>query len=1218
MHSFRSKEDHVIRISKSVFVTNFPDSFGSRDLWNLCEAYGKVVDMFIPNRKSKAGKRFAFVRFIRVYDMERLIEGFAEVKLSYLGGLWVMIELKNEKTKRKLLQHTGANSWFHDLQAATLDFVSDERVVWVDIEGIPLSFWSHATFSKIGKKWGEVMDIEESPGSSFARKRLCIKTCMADNILETFKVSFKGKVYLARAKELFTWTPCFMEYKDSGYISEDESILGTKNNPDDSQQGESDEERVSDTLFGDNPSSPCNNGCVDSAKVNVQHSADPFGFYDLLKKPPKNIEIDSDPSLSHPPGFTPEGSQQENNHNVSVQRRENCNDSPFEKESSPTVNSKVNFNSQDSHVNESSSGFSTRIHSRTTLNGGSILEVLDDMIKILSLNVQGLGHKTKKEWVKELNNKHGVNFLALQETKMDSISHMDVKFIWGNSNYQFVASDSVGNSGGILCVWEESIFKKDDVTVSDNFIALYGTWLPTNSKVLIVVIYAPQSKVLKRTLWEYISGLINQWKGETIVLGDFNEVRFEEERFDSIFNQSCVRAFNHFISSSGLLEVKMKGYSFAWSHPSATKMSKLDRFLVSEGIFSTFPAITAVCLDRHLSDHRPIILNEIHTDFGPTPFRIYHSWFKRDGFDAMVEQAWRSFTHTDSNRLIRFKKKLQDLKKIIRVWIMDTNISHVGVKNAIIDDLVDIDKNLDNGVASDEMLANRMELTRKLHDLQQWYIKDAVQKAKVKWAIERGENSKFFHGIINKRHSQLAIRGVFVSGDWHTDPTLVKDSFYDHFASRFKQPVCSRLKLSMSFPNRLSPDQIRELDMNITMDEIRAAVWDCGENKSPGLDGYTFEFFRRYWNLIGSDLCSAVECFFENPRGCNSSFIALIPKVTDAKFVTDFRPISLISSVYKVVTKILANRLAMVISDLVSNTQSAFVANRQVLDGPFILNEVLAWCKRKKKQALVFKVDFAKAYDSVRWDFLLDVLQACGFGPRWCMWIRGIFSSNMASILVNGSPTAEFPFFCGLKQGDPLAPLFILVMESLHISVSRAVNDGIFKGLQIQGSAPLSYLFYADDAVFIGEWSDDNLENLIRILNCFHLASGLKINVHKSQVLGVGVPSDIVNQGASRIGCAVMQRPFKYLGVMVGDHMSRYSMWSNTIQKVHARLSKWKVKTLSVCGRLTLLKSVLGAVPVYNMLIYKAPKGVLHEMEMLRNKFFNGADSLENKITWVA
>nr|GEW57519.1 RNA-directed DNA polymerase, eukaryota [Tanacetum cinerariifolium] len=196
-------------------------------------------------------------------------------------------------------------------------------------------------------------------------------------------------------------------------------------------------------------------------------------------------------------------------------------------------------------------------------------------------------------------------------------------------------------------------------------------------------------------------------------------------------------------------------------------------------------------------------------------------------------------------------------------------------------------------------------------------------------------------------------------------------------------------------------------------------VWNCVKNKSPSPDGYTFEFFRRYWRFIGSDFCSAVECFFESgpfPKGSNSSFISLIPKVTDAKFVTYFRPISMIGCVYRVVTKILANRLATVISDLVSDIQLAFVANRKNLDGPFILNELLAWCKRKKKQAMIFKVDFAKAYDSVDWDYLLDVLQAFGFGPNWC----------------------------------------------------KATSDGLFEGIQIQGSMDISHLFYADDAVFIG------------------------------------------------------------------------------------------------------------------------------------------------------
>ncbi|GKA20416.1 RNA-directed DNA polymerase, eukaryota [Tanacetum coccineum] len=539
-------------------------------------------------------------------------------------------------------------------------------------------------------------------------------------------------------------------------------------------------------------------------------------------------------------------------------------------------------------------------------------------------------------------------------------------------------------------------------------------------------------------------------------------------------------------------------------------------------------------------------------------------------------------------------------------------------KNSLQNDLISIDKDLERGNVSDDILLNRMDLNRRLQDIKLLEVKDLVQKSKIKWAIEGDENSKFFHGIINKKRSQLSIRGVFVEGTWCTDPSIVKEAFKNHFEVRFQQPCHDRLKLNAPFHNRLSSDQVDELDRAVSRDKIRRAVWNCGENKSPGPDGYTFEFFRKYWSLVGADFCDAVDYFFKSgtfPRGCNSSFIALIPKVNDAKFVNDFRPISLIGCVYKVITKVLANRLATVISDLVSETQSAFVANRQILDGPFILNEVLNWCKQKRKQAMFFKVDFAKAYDSVRWDYLLDILQAFGFGPNWCRWIRGTFTSSMASILVNGSPTSEFPFCCGLKQGDPLAPyLFILIMESLHISFSRVVDDGLFKGFQLHGSVNISHLFYADDAMFIGEWSEQNLHNIV----CFHLASGLKINIAKSQVLGVGVSQNVVVQAANRIGCAVLNTPFRYLGVTVGECMSRKSAWVGLVNKLQARLSKWKVKTLSIGGRLTLLKSVLGASPIYYMSIFKVPKGVLKTMESIRSKFFNGVDSSDRKISWVA
>ncbi|GKE66927.1 RNA-directed DNA polymerase, eukaryota [Tanacetum coccineum] len=160
----------------------------------------------------------------------------------------------------------------------------------------------------------------------------------------------------------------------------------------------------------------------------------------------------------------------------------------------------------------------------------------------------------------------------------------------------------------------------------------------------------------------------------------------------------------------------------------------------------------------------------------------------------------------------------------------------------------------------------------------------------------------------------------------------------------------------------------------------------------------------------------------------------------------------------------------LVLGDIVNEVQSAFVADRQILDGPFILNEVLQWCKLKKKHSFILKFDFEKAYDSVRWDYLDDVLRKFGFGEKWCGWIQECIRSSWGPVLVNGSPTEEFQFFKGLKQGDPLSPfIFILVMESLHISFKRAVDEGMFNGIVLNSAMHLSHMFYADDAVFMGQ-----------------------------------------------------------------------------------------------------------------------------------------------------
>nr|GEV42054.1 cysteine-rich receptor-like protein kinase [Tanacetum cinerariifolium] len=178
-----------------------------------------------------------------------------------------------------------------------------------------------------------------------------------------------------------------------------------------------------------------------------------------------------------------------------------------------------------------------------------------------------------------------------------------------------------------------------------------------------------------------------------------------------------------------------------------------------------------------------------------------------------------------------------------------------------------------------------------------------------------------------------------------------------------------RLQLNIDFPNKLNIDQQIDVEYEVSRDEIKRVVWDCGTDKSPGPDRFTFGFYRHYWSFLDKDVEQAVRYFFHHGT------------------------FSKAGSLYKIIAKILANRLMDVLRDNVNEVQSDFVANKQILDGPFILNELYHWCKKKKKQTMIFKVDFEKAYDSVRWDYLDEVLKNFGFGDRWRRWIQSCLIS---------------------------------------------------------------------------------------------------------------------------------------------------------------------------------------------------------------------------------
>lgn len=345
------------------------------------------------------------------------------------------------------------------------------------------------------------------------------------------------------------------------------------------------------------------------------------------------------------------------------------------------------------------------------------------------------------------------------------------------------------------------------------------------------------------------------------------------------------------------------------------------------------------------------------------------------------------------------------------------------------------------------------------------------------------------------------------------------------------------------------------------------------------------------------------EAFHSKDQWCKSLsaiFITLISKNKSCSEVKDFRPISLVGCIYKLLAKTLAIRLKRVLPFIILNSQHAFLLDRQIMDFSLLANELIDGVLKSRDSGVVSKIDMEKAYDHVNWRYLDWVHKCMSFSSKWRNWMKICVTSPSFSVMINGSLKGFFKGRRGLRHGDLLSPyLFFMVADLLGRLSTKTKRVGLIEGLSsINGGPTVPFIQYADDSLFLLKGQLGGIRNLRCILLIMEAATGLKVNWSKYFLCPVGRVYGIEEMTDS-CGSDVLSLPINYLGLPLRAKSNSKEIWNLMIERMGHKLAHGKGNYLSNEGKLVLLRSVLSSMPIYFLSLCYAPTSIINHMEIM-------------------
>lgn len=500
------------------------------------------------------------------------------------------------------------------------------------------------------------------------------------------------------------------------------------------------------------------------------------------------------------------------------------------------------------------------------------------------------------------------------------------------------------------------------------------------------------------------------------------------------------------------------------------------------------------------------------------------------------------------------------------------------------------------------------------------------QKSRRAWVQDGDRNTSFYHRSTIIRRNRSRIKALKIDGEWVSNPRVLSDHISNFFKCLFArvQPVDLEFTTRVE-GNMLNGVQATRLTRMASLEEVKRAVSGMKRFGSPGPDGIQAAFYQHFWEEVGPKLTGFVNnalTFSRVPTGMLEAFITLIPKKDCPEDASDFRPITLLNVAFKVVSKVLVNRLRPIMNKLIGPFQNSFLPGRSTLDNVILAQEIMHSMnmKKGKKGFMMVKIDLHKAYDSLNWDFLESVLVRVGFPERITNLIMFSLRETRISILWNGEKLPPIGVGRGLRQGDPLAPyLFILAMEILSWEILEEVERGTWRPFRVaRGGTEVSHLFFADDLMIFGEASEYQAENMMRCLESFSTRSGLKINLSKSTLFCSPNTCSRVKRRIGEItGITVKDTLGNYLGIPILQKRVSKHTFGYILDKMKRKLAGWKTNSLSLAGRRILVQSTLATIPSYTMQALALPRGTCEDIDRICRNFLWGESHDKRKIHLV-